>query len=462
MIHRIGLLVLGAIVAAAVAGAAAAQTQAGTVAVTDVQGVIDSVVSRHVRRAIEDAGQRGHAALVLRMDTPGGLDSAMREIVQAILVSPVPVIVYVAPGGARAASAGVFVAYAAHVSAMAPGTNIGAATPVALDPSGSGAAANETLLDKATNDAAAYLRSLAELRGRNADWGELAVRRAVSVPAREAVALGVVDLMAASVPELLAESDGRTVALPDGARVLRTSEAPTVAYEMGPIDGFLHKLIDPNIAFILFSLGLLALSVELFHPGLILPGVAGVIMLLLALLAFGTLPIEPVGAGLIVFAVFLFVLESQIVSHGVLGIGGVVALVLGAMFLFRPIDLPEPALPHLGVHPGLIASLGTVMGLCVLLLARAAYTVRRLPRGGLPLPGAGAFGVAKTALAPSGTVLIDSEEWTAETSRAGLPAGTRVRVEGARGLTLLVLDGDTDDAHVPPEAGRAEQPATGP
>ena len=416
-----------------------AQTGGREVVVTEVEGVINSVIARHVRRAIDHADAGGFEALVIQLDTPGGLDTSMREIVQSILASPVPVAVYVAPPGARAASAGVFIAYAAHVSAMAPGTNIGAASPVALA-SGGDDANSETLLTKATNDAVAFILSLAALRGRNAEWAEDAVRDAVSVPANTALELGVVDLVADNLDELLARIDGRSVELDTSARPLRTSEAAQVPFEMTPIDGIIHALADPNIAFILFSLALTALTIELFNPGLILPGVAGVIMLLLALVAFGTLPIEPVGIALLAFAAFLFVLETQITSSGILAVGGVIALVLGALLLFQPItvDSPDIVRPIVEVSRILVAVVG---GLAAALVALLLY----LMRFGRPAPYlspteksslVGREATVTKRLDPIGEVHVAGEFW-----RAGLPEGQSADV----GSTVVIteLDGVT-------------------
>ena len=442
MIRRFRLVVVLLVLVRQAALAVAAQPAGREVLVTEVEGVIDSVVARHVRRSIEQASSEGAEALVIQLDTPGGLDTSMREIVQAILASPVPVIVYVAPQGGRAASAGVFIAYAAHVSAMAPGTNIGAASPVALSSEGS-ADADPTLMRKATNDAVAYIRSLAALRGRNAEWAEQAVREAVSVPAHEAVELGVVDLVARSVDELLAEIDGRSVNLERGPRVLRTSEAVLERFDMTPFDGFIHKLADPNIAFILFSLGMTALTVELFNPGLILPGVAGVIMIVLALFAFGVLPIEPVGIALIVFAAFLFVLETQVASGGILGVGGVIALILGGLFLFQPIggDAPDIVRPVIEVSRIVIAVLGGLLAAVALLfifLARFGRPEAYVSPASQDALIGQSVRVTKR-LEPVGEVHAGGEFW-----QARLPDGqtaeenTNVVVTSLDGVTLYV------------------------
>jgi membrane-bound serine protease (ClpP class) len=442
VIRLVRLLILALLLVTQTVPSVGAQSGGREVMVAEVEGVIDSVVARYVRRSIEEADSRGFEALVIRLDTPGGLDTSMREIIQAILASPVPVIVYVAPQGGRAASAGVFIAYAAHVSAMAPGTNIGAASPVALSPEG-GTEGDQTLLRKATNDAVAYIQSLAALRGRNAEWAEQAVREAASVPAREAVELGVVDLVAGSVDELLANIDGRSVELETRSQVLHTSEAALERFDMTPFDGFVHKLADPNIAFILFSLGMTAITVELFNPGLILPGVAGVIMIVVALFAFGTLPIEPVGIALIVFAAFLFLLETQVASQGILAVGGVIALILGGIFLFQPIggDAPDIIRPVIEVSRIVLGSIGGLLLAGLILFLYLARFGR--PRTyASPVSQQSLVGqrvqVSKR-LDPAGEVHAAGEFWTAR-----LPEGqtaeerSMVVVKGLDGITLLV------------------------
>ncbi len=439
--RRLRLIFIAVILASQLLPAGAQAAEGREVLVTKVDGVIDGVLARHVRRAIEEAREGGFEALVIELDTPGGLDTAMREIVQAILASEVPVIVYVSPPGARAASAGVFIAYAAHVSAMAPGTNIGAASPVALDPGGEGA--SDTLMAKATNDAVAYLRSLADLRARNADWAEQAVREAVSVRAEGAEELGVVDLLAGDLRELLERIDGTGVQVKSGPRTLRTSEGATTRSDMNPIDGILHKLANPNIAFILLSLATTALLIELINPGLILPGVAGVIMLLFALVALGTLPIEPVGIALIAFAVFLFILETLVTSSGVLAVGGVIALVLGGLFLFQPIggDAPDVIRPVIEVSRIVLASVGGALAALVLLffyLARFGRpTPYRSPAASDQLIGR-QVRVTKR-LDPVGEVHAAGEFWRAQ-APPGRPArkGSRVVVRGLEGVTLKV------------------------
>jgi membrane-bound serine protease (ClpP class) len=255
---------------------------AAHVDVVAVKGVIDPLVAQYVGQGVEIAQQDGAQCLVIQLDTPGGSDNAMRDIVQSILNSPVPVVVYVSPAGARAGSAGVFITIASDIAAMAPGTNIGAAHPVEITGEITG-----TMNDKVTNDAAAYARALAEKRGRNADWAEKAVRQSVSITANEAVNIGVVDLIADNLPDLLAKIDGETVSVASGEQILATKDAEIVQVSMSLPQEFLHAIIDPNIAYLFFVIGIVGLVAELYHPGAIFPGVTGGICLILAFVAFG-------------------------------------------------------------------------------------------------------------------------------------------------------------------------------
>ncbi|OGL00816.1 MAG: hypothetical protein A3D33_16600, partial [Candidatus Rokubacteria bacterium RIFCSPHIGHO2_02_FULL_73_26] len=325
---------LAAAVVALLLAPALAAAEAGFVARLDIDGVINPVTLRLVGVAIERAEAEGAQALLIQLDTPGGLERSMRGIVQRILNARIPVIVYVAPTGARAASAGVFITMAAHVAAMAPATNIGAASPVAL-----GGGADKTMMKKIENDAAAFIRSVALERGRNADWAEKAVRQAVSITEREAVKLKVVDLIADSVPDLLAKIDGRTVKTVAGTVTLATRGARVKAIEIGFRDRFLNVITDPNVAYILMMLGMLGLFFELSNPGVILPGVVGGISLILAFFAFQSLPINYAGLLLILFGIVLFIAEIKVVSHGVLAIGGTISMALGSMMLFETPEL---------------------------------------------------------------------------------------------------------------------------
>ena len=398
------------------------------VALLPVEGVISPVTLRLVGLAIDRAQQEGAGALVLQLDTPGGLERSMRSIVQRMMNSEVPVIVYVAPTGARAASAGVFITMAAHIAAMAPATNIGAAHPVAV-----GGGADKEALKKVENDAAAFVRTIARERGRNADWAEKAVRQSVSITEREAVTLKVVDLIAASLPELLDKLDGRSVRTTRGAVTLATRGAPVKPIEIGFRDRFLNVITDPNVAYVLMMLGMLGLFFELANPGVILPGVIGGISLILAFFAFQSLPINYAGLLLILFGVVLLIAEIKVVSHGVLAIGGVVAMALGSVMLF---DAPEIGLR---VSWWVIAvTVGMTAGLFLVVLGIAVRALRRRPTVGVDAL-IGETGVARDDLAPDGQVTVKGEIWRAIATGASVPAGAPVRIVAVEGLTLKVV-----------------------
>jgi membrane-bound serine protease (ClpP class) len=415
------------------------------VAVLDLDGAITPIAVRLLTTAIDRAQAERAQALVVQLNTPGGLERSMRSMAQAILASEVPVVVYVAPAGARAASAGVFITMAAHVAAMAPATNIGAAHPV---PAGGGQMDKE-MSRKIASDAAAFARSIAAERGRNTDWAEKAVRSSVSATEREAVRLKVVDLVAESLPDLLAKIDGRTLKTARGAVTLATREAPIVRIHVGFRDRFLALITDPNVAYVLMMVGMLGLFFELQNPGAIAPGVIGGICLILAFFAFQSLPINWAGLLLILFGIGLLVAEIKVLSHGVLTIGGVVAMVLGSLMLF---DAPETGLRISWAV--ILPTVGATAGLVVLAVS---YGIRALYRP--PATGAegmlGKLGVARGALAPEGQVQVEGEIWRALAQGPALAAGDRVRVTGVDGLTLTVVraaDGTPRDGSGPGEA----------
>jgi membrane-bound serine protease (ClpP class) len=402
-------------------------TAAGPVSTIQIDGVISPVTVRLVDTALARAQSEGASALVIQLDTPGGLERSMRLICQRLLNAEIPVIVYVAPTGARAASAGVFITMAAHVAVMAPATNIGAAHPVAV-----GGSVDKESMRKIENDAAAFARTIAAERGRNADWAEKAVRQSVSITEREAVKLKVVDLVAESLTDLLDKIDGRAVKTTKGAVTLQTRGATVKAIEIGFRDRVLNVITDPNVAYVLMMLGMLGLFFELSNPGVILPGVVGGISLILAFFAFQSLPINYAGLLLILFGIVLMIAEVKVVSHGVLAIGGIVAMALGSLMLF---DAPEVGfrvswrviLPTVGVTAG--------MFLFVIAAGVRALTTRS-PLGGPALVGE--TGVARSALSPEGQVLVHGELWRAVSRGAPVEEGARVRVVGVNGLTLTV------------------------
>ncbi len=397
------------------------------VATIEIEGVISPVTLRLVGIAIDRAQAERAQALVIQLDTPGGLERSMRAIVQRMMNAEVPVVVYVAPTGARAASAGVFITMAAHVAAMAPATNIGAASPVAL-----GGGADKTMMKKVENDAAAFIRTVALERGRNADWAEKAVREAVAITEREALKLKVIDLVADSVPDLLEKIDGRTIKLPKGTVTLATKGAPVRPIEIGFRDRFLNIITDPNVAYVLMMLGMLGLFFELSNPGVILPGVIGGISLILAFFAFQSLPINYAGLLLILFGIVLLVAEIKIVSHGILAIGGIVSMALGSLMLF---DAPE-----VGFRVSWWVIVPTVGAMAGLFLFVVAAGVRALGRP----PATGAEGlVGKTAtvrerLGPEGQVMVSGEIWRAVAEGEPLEPGAQVRIVAVDGLTLKV------------------------
>jgi membrane-bound serine protease (ClpP class) len=398
--------------------------------VAAIKGVIDPITAQYVAKEIQQAEQNGAQCLIIQLDTPGGADGAMREIVQSILNSPVPVVVYVSPAGARAGSAGVFITIAADIAAMAPGTNIGAAHPVDITGEITG-----TMNAKVTNDAAAYARALAERRGRNADWAEKAVRQSVSITANEAVGLGVVDLIADNLLDLMTKIDGKTISTAAGEQTLATKDAQIIQVSMSLPQEFLHAIVDPNIAYLLFIVGIIGLIAELYHPGVIFPGVTGGICLILAFVAFGSLPVNWGGVVLIVLAVILFILDIKVAGYA-LSVGGVIAFVLGSLMLFSPLLPVSPSAPTFVVsRPLIIVTTLAITAFFVFALSAGIRAQRKRVISGMSAL-VGATGVATSDLDPQGTVQVKSELWSAvtdgaETVQKGEPV-TVVAVEGVR------------------------------
>ncbi|HJP66573.1 MAG TPA: nodulation protein NfeD, partial [Actinomycetota bacterium] len=403
-----------------------------------LSGVVDPFTASYVNGGIARANDEGDAAVLLTIDTPGGLDSSMRQIVQAIANSNVPVICYTSPSGARAASAGTFIMLSCPIAAMAPGTNIGAAHPVGV----SGAIEQE----KVTNDAAAYIRSLAQEWGRNADWAEKAVRDSVSISAEEAVRIHVVDLVRPSTTTLLSticaggpvsvgqraprSASGTTGLLRTPDALPNTCDATVVRDDMGLGAKLLHSLISPDFAFLFFFAGLVLIVIELLHPGVSIPGILGVLFLVAAFVSFGELPVQLIGVVLLVASAAFFLLELKHPGLGAPTLGGVVTLVLGGLYLFNP-DVPNAR-----VSPWLIGLVAAGLVLFFGIVVKAVVDARHLPpvTGGL----AGENGVAVTDLAPDGQVRARRETWTARSAGLAIAAGTPVRVVAVEGLRLIV------------------------
>lgn len=401
--------------------------------VLTVNGVITPVVADYLAWGIRTAAQDGAVAVIIQMDTPGGLAEATWTIVRAISNAEVPVVVYVSPQGARAASAGVYITYASHVAAMAPKTRIGAATPVSIGDSGQVEELVPEMKRKVEEDAMAGLRASAQAHGRNVDWAERAVREAASATANEALDLGVVEIIADDMGDLLGQLDGRTVALASGRQVtLRTAGVAQLPRPMSFISRFLTILTDPTVAYLLLGAGLLGLWVEISHPGVSLPGLLGGVCIVLGLYGMGTLQVNWAGVLLVVFAFVLFAFDLFAPTHFVLTTGGVVALLMGSLLLLNSSE------PYLRVEPWAIATLVGVV--VVLVTAGLILAVRRLRR--FRVSGVeslvGQVGVVRQELAPDGFVFVDGALWKAQAEDPPLPAGTPVEVLAVEGLLLRV------------------------
>lgn len=444
----------------------------------DVDGAIGPATAAYVEDGIESASSADAAAVILRMDTPGGLDQSMRDIVKSILSSSIPVIAWVAPSGARAASAGTYILYAAHVSAMAPATTLGAATPVSIgglpgiggsketeksDPVEPGepggehngdaeeaskkSSGSDTMNRKIVNDAAAYIKGLARQRGRNEAWAELAVRESVSLTASEAKEKNVIDLIAASVPELLRKANGRKVGTAAGEKTIDTEGVTVLPFAQDWRTRLLSAITNPNVAYILMLVGIYGLIFELSNPGAVIPGVIGAICLLLALYAFQVLPINYAGLALMIIGIAFMVSEAFVPSFGVLGFGGVIAFVAGSVIL---LDEEQYSV-----------SLPLIIGTALISAGFFFWVIARLIRlrGRRPKTGAeemiGLTGVALSPIRADGRVRVHSETWNAQAA-ATIPKGEPVRVIGMRGLLLDVEAIASDPASRPRTAEKQD------
>jgi membrane-bound serine protease (ClpP class) len=407
-----------------------------TVIIGKIEGVISPITANYVQRMIEKAEEREAETLVLLLDTPGGLDVSMREIVKEELNSTVPIVVYVHPAGARDASAGVFLTYAAHIAAMTPGTNLGAAHPVAISPQGIGGGEekkpDDTMIEKATEDAAAYLRGIAKKRNRNVDWAEKAVRESVSATAEEALELGIIDLIVSSIDELLEEIHGMEVELPQGSKELDTKNAERENIPMNFREELLKLISNPNIAYILFIIGLYGLIFEIRSPGAIIPGLLGALCLILAFYSFQTLPINYAGVALIILGIAMFIMEILTPTYGPLTIGGIVSMSIGSIMLINS------SAEFLQISKPLIfAVIGTTAVFFIFALGAVIKAMKSKPTTGKE-GLTGAIGKAASDInSKGGKVFIRGEYWNAVSDRK-VKKDSKIEVTEVNGLTLKV------------------------
>lgn len=417
---------MAALFIALLAGPTVARTESILMLAT-YDGVITPVSAEYFHDALLSAQENGAEALILRLNTPGGLDSSMRLMIKDITTATIPVIVYVAPSSGRAASAGVFITLAAHVAAMAPGTNIGAAHPVAMG----GSEMDKTMKEKVENDSVAYIKSIAEQRGRNATWAEDAVRKSLSVTEREALKLKIIDLIADDLPALMKQLEGRSIPLPTGAKVLRTAGATLREFPMSLRLEFLKTLSDPNIAYLLMTLGTVGLMAELYNPGAILPGIVGAISLILAFYSLQSLPVNYAGVLLFILGIVFLILEATVTSFGMLAIGGIIAMLLGSVMLIKT-DVEFLQISWSVILPVVALTAGVtffMVGMGMKAMRRPAATGRE--------ELVGMVGIVKTALTPLGQVTVHGELWQA-VSDLPLQPGDEAQVIGIEGLRLSV------------------------
>ncbi len=417
------ILILGALVLSFAPPSIAQENQVMVITVNDI---IAPGIAEYITKSIEQANKERAQCLVIQIDTPGGLDLSMRDIIKEIMSSEVPIVVYVGPSGARAASAGALIALSADIAAMAPGTNIGAAHPVAM-----GGKMDRTMTEKVVNDAVAYIKSIAEKRGRNPKVAERMVTESISITESEALKLKIIDLVAKDLTDLLEKIEGRKVERPRGSIKLATKGAKINHFEMGFRQRLLATLSNPNIAYILMMIGLVGIYFELAHPGVIFPGVIGAISLILAFFAFRTLPVNYAGVLLILLGVILFIAEIKIASYGLLSVGGVICLALGSIMLFEaPVPYLRASLAV--IIPTVIATAGFfILAMTLVLKAQMAK----------PATGSegmiGEVGAAQTRIDPEGKVFVHGEYWNAYAEHP-IEAGEKIRILKAERLILKV------------------------
>jgi len=399
------------------------------VIILDVDGTINPVASDYIKRGIQKAEKDRAQCLVIRLNTPGGLLQSTRVIVSAILDAPVPIVVFVSPVGSHAGSAGVFITMAGHIAAMSPGTNIGAAHPVSMQQK-----MDPVMNEKVTNDAAAFIRTIAQHRNRDTVWADQAVRNSKSITSTEALEKNVIDIVARNMDDLLNKIDGRVIVTPAGSKTLQTKNAVVETEEMTWIEKLLNVLVDPNVAYILMMLGFYGLLFEIYSPGAIFPGVIGGICIILAFYAMHTLPVNYAGLALIIFSIILFLLEIKVVSYGILAIGGTISLLLGSLMLLRN----ESPLEFVRISKAVIfPAVAVTAGFFLFLITMGIRAQRnRSVIGAETLIGS--IGTSQEKFDKTGMVMVMGELWQAEITTGEIAKGQKIKVTGRNKFTLLV------------------------
>lgn len=419
------------------------QTDKSLIHILTIDGIISPISSRYLIREIGRAYQDQCHAVILMLNTPGGLESSTREMTQALLNAPIPVVVFVAPGGAHAASAGMFITLAGHVAAMAPGTNIGAAHPVALGQQEQTGSPDDPARNKIVEDVAALARSIAVSRGRNATWAETAVRKSVSITAEEALDAKVIDLVAKDLADLLEKLDGRSVPLPDRTLTLQTRQANHKMVPMNLAERILQAVTNPNVAYLLMTVAMIGIIAELYNPGSFFPGITGLISLVLALSALGSLPLSWAGLALLVLGLILLVSDLYTEGIGILAVLGLIGFVLGSLLLYQPMTPVSPTLPVVEVNRWFVLIVAILIILFFLLVLRSVNKVRKSPIATGQQLMIGKPGKVTSELKPKGIVNVEGELWSAiyigdNDHGTSLAVGQPIQVVGMEGVTLKV------------------------